>query len=173
VLGAIRWHDRISSSVLDGARPNDRALLAIQAAHAYTMSGRAQQALSLLAYVKPGAGCPPWEAPYWHTEAGAALERLDQNTAALAEARKALDGYDELGAHRGKGSAHRIMAICYAKLGNGRAAREHIAEAALLTERFGNPYQLLSTLIAKADILVDKTLRAEAIEFARLLRNLS
>ena len=103
---AIRWHDRISSSVLDGARPNDRALLAIQAAHAYTMSGRAQQALSLLAYVKPGAGCPPWEAPYWHTEAGAALERLDQNTAALAEARKALDGYDALGAHRGKGSAH-------------------------------------------------------------------
>ena len=56
---AIRWHDRISSSVLDGARPNDRALLAIQAAHAYTMSGRAQQALSLLAYVKPGRGLSP------------------------------------------------------------------------------------------------------------------
>jgi hypothetical protein len=64
------------------------------------------------------------------------------------------------------------MAICCAKLGNARAAREHIAEAIGLSEQYGTPYQLLTTLIAKADILNDSVVRAEAIEFARMLSRL-
>jgi tetratricopeptide (TPR) repeat protein len=170
---AIRWHGRISSSLLDDGRPADRTLVAIQAAHAYTMSGRAEHALPLLHRVRPGVVCSGWDVPYWHAEVGAALERLGKDAAALDQARTALLGFEAQGARRAQGSAHRIMALCYAKLGESRAAREHIAEAARLAERYGTPYQLLQTLSAKADIFGNATLKSEASEFARLLRSLN
>jgi len=72
----------------------------------------------------------------------------------------------------GAGDAHRLIAIAQAKLGNARAANEHIVEAQRLTEIHGTPYAVLRTLIAKATILNSAPLRLEAIEFARLLLKL-
>jgi tetratricopeptide (TPR) repeat protein len=169
---AIRWYTRMSSLSREGARPSDRSNLMMEAAHAYTMTGRPAKALSLLASVKPGEGCPRAEVPDWHAFASAALERLDQDIAALREARQALAGYAAQRAARGTGDAHRLAAICYAKLGKPRPAREHIAEAERLTESFGTPYGLLRTLVAKANILENDAMKMEAIDFARLLRAL-
>ena len=94
------------------------------------------------------------------------------NVAALDEARQALDGYYAQQVVRGTGDAHRLIAIAYAKLGEARAATEHILEAQRLIEIHGTPYSVLRTLLTKANILGSAPLKMEAIDFARLLQKL-
>jgi hypothetical protein len=136
------------------------------------MSGRPAQALEILGYARPGAGCPNAETPTWHAFASAALERSGDNVAALDEARQALDGYYAQQVVRGTGDAHRLIAIAYAKLGEARAATEHILEAQRLIEIHGTPYSVLRTLLTKANILGSAPLKMEALDFARLLLKL-
>ncbi len=169
---AIRWYERLSSSPRDGARPRDRIHLTLEAAHAYTMSGRPGDALSILGYVKPGYGCPSAESPTWHAFASAALERSGDGLAALAEARQALEGYATQQIGRGAGEAHRNIATAQARLGNQRSATEHILEAQRLSEIHGTPWAVLRTLVAKANILGSAPLKKEAIELSRLLLKL-
>ncbi|MEO6990037.1 MAG: hypothetical protein ABI346_03920 [Candidatus Baltobacteraceae bacterium] len=169
---ALRWYRRLASSPLDGARPSDRVHLTMEAAHALTMAGKPSDALSILGYVRPGNGCTSAETPTWHAFTSAALERHGDDRAALGEARQALDGYCAQQVARGVGDAHRLIAIAQAKLGDARAATEHILEAQRLIEIHGTPYAVLRTLVAKANILGSAPLKMEAIDFARLLLKL-
>jgi len=137
------------------------------------MMGRPAEALSILGYVRPGEGCPRAEVPDWHAFAAAALDRLGESAAALREASEALDGYGVQRTERGLGDAHRLIATSQSKLGNGRAAREHLSEARRLTESYGTPYGLLRTLAAEAAILQSATLKREVAEYARLLNSLA
>jgi tetratricopeptide (TPR) repeat protein len=174
---AIRWYRTTHALALESARPGDRAGLALEAAHAYTMFGLPNEALSALEYATPGEACPRPKLPnwhyYWHHAAAAALQRRGDNEAALAEAREALASYSARRLPRGIGDAHRLIATCHAKLGNARAAREHVGEARRLTERHGTPYAMLRTLTAEAAILQNANLEREAIEYANLLQRLA
>lgn len=169
---AISWYRRTMPTALAGARPIDRADLVMEAAHAYTMSGRASEALSVLATVRPPNGRPRHSAPSWRAVAAEALAHLGDESA-IAEAHAALVGYTKRNAPRGIGDAHRLLAVCYAKRGDARRAREHVAEARKLTERYGVPYALLLTLVAEAAIVRSVALRREASEYAKLLRRLA
>jgi len=170
---AIRRYRAMAPLALNGARPSDRSGLTMEAAHSYTMMGRPAEALSILGYVRPGEGCPRAEVPDWHAFAAAALDRLGESAAALREASEALDGYGVQRTERGLGDAHRLIATSQSKLGNGRAAREHLSEARRLTESYGTPYGLLRTLAAEAAILQSATLKREVAEYARLLNSLA
>jgi tetratricopeptide (TPR) repeat protein len=170
---AIRRYRTMAPLALRGARPSDRSGLMMEAAHAYTMTGRPNDALSLMGYVRPGEGCPRAEVPDWHAFAAAALDRLGENEAALREAREALAGYSAQKTERGLGDAHRLMATSHAKLGDARSAREHLSEARRLTEHHGTPYGLLRTLSAEATILQSAALKREAAEYAKLLHELA
>ncbi len=169
---AIRWYRAMAPLASDGARPSDRSGLTMEAAHAFTMIGRPEEALGILGYLR-GDGCPRAEVPDWHAYAAAALDRHGDHRAALREAREALAGYDAHGMVRGLGDAHRLVATSCAKLGNARAAREHLSEARRLTERHGTPYGLLRTLCAEAAILKNAPLQREAAEYAKLLQSLA
>lgn len=168
---AIAWYQRTMPFSVAGA-PSDRANLAMEAAHAYTMSGRAREALSVIAYMRPEGGCAREPGPSWHAVAATALARLGDESA-LSEAQAALAGYSAHNAARGIGDAHRLLAVCYAKGGDTRHAREHIAEARRLTERYGVPYALLLTLVSEASIVQSAALQNEASEYAKLLQRLA
>jgi tetratricopeptide (TPR) repeat protein len=170
---AIRWYRSIAPLAMSAARPADRSGLAREAAHSYTMLGLPQIALSILGYVRPGEGYPRTEVPSWHAYAAAALERRGENAAALRESREALAGYTLQGSERGIGDAHRLIASSQARLGNARAAHEHVREARRLTERYGTPYGLLRTLSTQAAIVQTAALQRDATEYARLLQNLA
>ncbi len=170
---AIRWYHRMSSLTADTARPIDRSNLAREVAHAYTMTGRAEEALSALNYGASSAGSAEPEAPGWHAYVAAALHRLGREDAALHEAREALAGYATQDQARGTADAHRLIALSLAKLGDKETATEHLCEAQRLTESHGTPYALLRLLVAKADISGSAAIRGEAIEFAHLLRRLA
>ncbi|MGA8098253.1 MAG: hypothetical protein WB810_06290 [Candidatus Cybelea sp.] len=170
---AIQWYQRMSSVFSDTARPIDRSNLAGEVAHAYTMTGRAVEALSALNYGSSDAECAEPDAPGRHAYAAAALQRLGRDASALREAREALGGYSTLDQARGSADAHRLIALSLAKLGNKSAATEHLLEAQRLTESNGTPYALLRLLVAKADISGSAAIRTEAIEFAHLLRRLA
>jgi tetratricopeptide (TPR) repeat protein len=170
---AIRWYRMTAALALEGARPGDRAGLALEAAHAYTMFGLPDEALAALGYATQGDACPRTELPNWHAFVAAALQRRGDNDGALAEALEALAGYSARQVERGLGDAHRLIATCYARLGNPRAAREHVGEARRLTERHGTPYGMLRTLTAEAAILQSATLKREALEYASLLHRLA
>jgi tetratricopeptide (TPR) repeat protein len=171
---AIRWYRRMSSVFSDTARPIDRSNIAGEVAHAYTMTGRAVEALSVLNYGGATyAECEEPDAPGRHAFVAAALQRLRRDVAALHEAREALAGYTALDQARGSADAHRLIALSLARLGDKKVAREHLLEAQCLTESHGTPYALLRLLVAKADISGNAAIRAEAIEFAHLLRRLA
>ena len=170
---AIRWYRSIAPLTMSAARPSDRSALTREAAHSYTMLGQPQAALSILGYVRPSEGYPRAEVPSWHAYAAAALERRGENAAALRESREALAGYTLQGSERGIGGSHRLIASCQARLGNARAAREHVREARRLTERYGTPYGLLGILSTEAAILQTPALKRDATEYARLLQNLA
>lgn len=170
---AIRWYQHLLSFSQGGARASDRANLAMEAAHSYTMAGRSREALVILGYVRPENGCPRNELPSWHAVASAALANLGDGTAAIAEARSALSGYRSRGVERGVGDAHHLLAICHARRGDTGRAREHIGEARRLVERYGVPYALLLTLVSEAAIVRSAAARNDAIEYGRLLRRLS
>ncbi len=170
---AIRWYDRLAPFSHGGARPSDRANIAMEAAHSYTMAGRSRAALALLGYVAPEQGCPHSQRASWHAVAGAALANLGDDAAAIAEARSALSVYSSRGLNRGVGDAHRLLAICYAHRGDARRAREHIDEARRLVERYGVPYALLLTLVSEAAIVRSAAARSNAIEYRRLLQRLA
>jgi tetratricopeptide (TPR) repeat protein len=170
---AIRRYRTMSPLALRGARPGDRSGLMMETAHAYTMSGRPNEALSLIGYVRPGDGCPRAVVPGWHASAAAALDHLGEHQAALREAREALAGYSAQGTERGLADAHRLVATSYAKLGKARSAREHLGEARRLAEHHGTPYGLLLTLSAESAILQNAARRCEAAEYAKLLHQLA
>lgn len=170
---AIRWYQHLMSFSHGGARASDRANLAMEAAHSYTMVGRSREALVILGYVRPENGCPRSELPSWHAVAGAALANLGDGTAAIAEAQSALSGYRSRGVERGVGDAHHLLAVCHARRGDARRAREHIGEARRLVERYGVPYALLLTLVSEAAIVRSAAARNDAIEYGRLLRRLA
>jgi tetratricopeptide (TPR) repeat protein len=170
---AIRWYESMAPLALTGARPRDRSSLTVEAAHAYTMTGRPKEALSILGYVRPGDGCPRTDVPDWHLYTAAALERIGDDRGALREASEALAGYTLQGPGRGLADAHRHVATCHAKLGNVDIAREHLTQARRLTERHGTPYALLRTLAAEAAILQTTALKREAAEYAKLLHGLA
>lgn len=169
---AIRWYERMASLPSHSGRPSDRANLAMEVAHAYTMTGRPVDALTILEHIAPDAGCPRAEAPSWLALTAAALERSGRTADALARAEDARAGYASRNVARGLCDAHRLLAICHAKLGNARAAREHVVEAFALAETFATPYGFLLTLVTKANILGDALLKREALAFALLLRTL-
>jgi tetratricopeptide (TPR) repeat protein len=172
---AIRRYRTMAPLALRGARPGDRSGLMMEAAHAYTMTGRPHDALSLMGYVRPGEGswCPRAVVPGWHASAAAALDRLGEHEAALREAREALAGYSAQRTERGLGDAHRLMATAHAKLGDVGSAREHLREARRLAEHHATPYGLLLTLSAEAAILPSAALKREAAEYAKLLHELA
>jgi tetratricopeptide (TPR) repeat protein len=170
---AIRWYQRLMPFSQSGARPSDRANLAMEAAHSYTMAGRAREALAILGYVRPENGCPRNELPSWHAVTGAALANLGNGAAAIAEARSALSGYESRGVERGVGDAHHLLAVCHARRGDERRAREHIGEARRLVQRYGVPYALLLTLVSEASIVRSPAARNDAIEYGRLLQRLA
>ena len=169
---AIRWYERMSSLPSHAGRPSDRANLVMEVAHAYTMTGRPADALTILERIAPEAGCPRAEAPSWLALTAAALERIGRIADALACAEDALAGYASRNVARGLCDAHRLLAICHAKLGNARAAREHVVEAFALAETYATPYGFLLTLVTKANIFADAVLKREAVAFSMLLRNL-
>jgi tetratricopeptide (TPR) repeat protein len=170
---AIRWYQRLMPFSQGGTRPSDRANLAMEAAHSYTMAGRSREALAILGYVRPENGCPRNELPSWHAVTGAALANLGDGAAAIAEARSALSGYTSRGVERGVGDAHHLLAVCHARRGDERRAREHIGEARRLVERYGVPYALLLTLVSEAAIVRSAAARNDAIEYGRLLQRLA
>ncbi|HXB84086.1 MAG TPA: hypothetical protein VNU22_12125 [Candidatus Acidoferrum sp.] len=170
---AIRWYRHVMPLASSGARPSDRANLAMEAAHSYTMAGRSREALAILGYARPENGCPSNEVPSWHAVAGAALANLGDDAAAIAEARSALAGYSSRGVARGVGDAHHLLAVCHARRGDARRAREHIGEARRLVERYGVPYALLLTLLSEAAIVRSAPARSNAIEYGRLLQRLA
>jgi tetratricopeptide (TPR) repeat protein len=170
---AIRWYQHLMPFAYRGARPSDRANLAMEAAHSYTMAGRSREALAILGYARPENGCPSNEVPSWHAVAGAALANLGDDAAAIAEARSALVGYSSRGVARGVGDAHHLLAVCHARRGDARRAREHIGEARRLVERYGVPYALLLTLVSEAAIVRSEQARSNAIEYGRLLQRLA
>ncbi|HEX4012329.1 MAG TPA: hypothetical protein VHX17_00410 [Candidatus Cybelea sp.] len=170
---AIRRYETLAPHALRGARPGDRFGLTMETAHAYTMSGRAADALSLMGYVRPGVGCPRTVVPSWHASAAAALTRLGEHEAALREADEALVGYNAQNTERGLGDAHRLVATAQAKLGDTRSACEHLSEARRLTEHHGTPYGLLLMLNAEAAIVQSTALRREAAQYAKLLHTLA
>ena len=88
-----------------------------------------------------------------------ALERLGEDALALRQVERALDGYTAQVVPRAIGDAHRLIAVCCAKLGHRRRAAEHITEAQRLTESSGTPYALPRTLAAKAQILGSEPLK--------------
>ena len=98
--------------------------------------------------------------PLRHAYAAAALERRGENAAALRESREALAGYTLQGSERGIGGSHRLIASCQARLGNARAAREHVREARRLTERYGTRTGYLASCPRKP--LYCKLLRSNA-----------
>ena len=170
---AIAWYQRLTELLsADGAKPRDETILTMEAAHAYTMTGHATQALSILRCLKQGNRCASAEIPTWHKYVAAALERLGEESLALAQAHEALNGYTAQQVPRAIGDAHRLIAVCHAKLGEKREATEHILEAQRLAESHGTPYALLRTLAAKAHILASAPLKKEAIELALLLQKL-
>jgi tetratricopeptide (TPR) repeat protein len=169
---AIAWYRRTIPTSVAAGRPSDRASLAMEAAHAYTMSGRAREALSILGYGRPESGWPGNDVPSWHAAAASALTRL-RDESAIAEAHAALAGHNAKNVARGLGDAHRLVAVCYAKRGDARRAREHIAEARRLMERYGLPYALLLTLVSEAAIVRSTALQREASEYAKLLQRLA
>jgi len=168
---AIRWYHRLTA-VPGAARPVDRSNMAREAAHAYTMLRRPDEALRILADVQPINDRRCADGAGWHAYMSAALERSGNDRAALAAARRALAGFCAHDAARGIGDAHRLIAISAWKLHDPKTAAEHIAEALRLVEAHGTPYGLLRTLVAKANIVGSATLRHEAIELARLLLEL-
>jgi tetratricopeptide (TPR) repeat protein len=168
---AIAWYLRTLPFSVAGL-PNDRANLAMEAAHAYTMSGRAREALSAIGYVRANGACPPDHSPSWHAVAATALICLGDESA-MVEAQTALAGYSARNLARGTGDAHRLLAACFAKRGDARRAREHIAEARRLTERYGVPYALLLTLFSQAGIVRSSAMQKEAFEYAALLHRLA
>jgi tetratricopeptide (TPR) repeat protein len=170
---AIRWYQRLMPFSQGGTRPSDRANLAMEAAHSYTMAGRSREALAVLGYIRPENGCPRNELPSWHAVTGAALANLGDGAAAIAEARSALSGYSSRGVERGVGDAHHLLAVCHARRGEERRAREHIGEARRLIERYGVPYALLLTLVSEAAIVRSAAARNDAIEYGRLLQRLA
>jgi Flp pilus assembly protein TadD len=137
------------------------------------MAGRSREALAILGYVRPENGCPRNELPSWHAVTGAALANLGDGAAAIAEARSALSGYTSRGVERGVGDAHHLLAVCHARRGDERRAREHIGEARRLVERYGVPYALLLTLVSEAAIVRSAAARNDAIEYGRLLQRLA
>jgi hypothetical protein len=170
---AIGWYHRLLPLSERGARPSDRANLRMEAAHAYTMTGKPREALALLGYARSSDGCPSKQMPSWHAVAGAALASSGDDAAALTEARTALAAYGSLGMSRGMGDAHRLLAVCSAHRGDTRRAREHIGEARRLVERYGVPYALLLTLVSEAAIVRTPVARSNAIEYERLLHRLA
>jgi hypothetical protein len=163
---AIAWYHRMMPFA-PAARPSDRADTAMEVAHAFAMSGREGEALSVLKSVKAFA-----YAPSWHVVGGAAMAQLNDESA-IAEPRLAFGGYDETDSPRGLADAHRLLAVCYAKRSEVHRAREHIAEARRLAERYGTPYALLLVLAAEATIVRDAALRKEASEYAQLLKRIA
>ena len=170
---AIAWYLKITELLPpDGAKPGDRTFLAMEAAHAYTMIGQGARALSILSALKRGNGCASAEVPTWHRCAADALERLGEEKLALAQAQEALNGYTAQQVPRGMGDAHRLIAVCRAKLGDTRRATEHVMEAQRLAESHGTPYGLLRALAAKAYVVESAPLKKEALELALLLQKL-
>ncbi len=170
---AIQWYWKIAPLAASVARPGDSSSLLMQAAHAYTMTGRPREALSILCYVKPGRGCPREAVPDWHVFAAAALDRLGKNRAALRESSEALAGYAAQGNERRMADAHRLIAASQAKLGHPRDAHVHLSEARRMTERYGSPYALMRQLASEALILKSPYLKREATEFTHLLKSLA
>ncbi len=170
---AIVWYQRITELLPpEGAKPRDETVLTMEAAHAYTMTGHAAQALSILSCLKRGNKCAGAEIPTWHRFAAEALERLGEETLALAQAHEALNGYEAQQVPRAIGDTHRLIALCCAKLGDIHAATDHVLEAQRLAERHATPYGLLRTLAAKAHVLTSAPLKKEAIDLALLLKQL-
>jgi tetratricopeptide (TPR) repeat protein len=168
---AIRWYARMWPLAFEGARPNDRWLLTLEAAGTYATAKRPREALAMLNRAKPGVGCPHRGLPSKHAFTAAALLQLGENANALAEARAALRGYAARCSGRGMSDAHRLIARSHAKLGDLRAARENIFEARSLSERYAMPAGLLCTVSTQAEILQSPALKAEAFELERLLRS--
>lgn len=170
---AIVWYQRITELLPpDGAKPRDETVLAMEASHAYTMTGHAAQALSILGRLKRANKCASAEIPTWHRFAAEALERLGEEALALEQAQEALNGYEAQQVPRAIGDTHRLIALCCAKLGDIHAATDHILEAQRLAERHATPYGLLRTLAAKAHVLTSAPLKKEAIDLALLLKQL-
>jgi tetratricopeptide (TPR) repeat protein len=167
---ALRWYRRMWPVALNGARPADRWSLTQEAAGSYAAVGRPREALAILNQSKGEAICPTRSVPTRHAYIASSLIQVGENAKALDEAGAALRGYAARGAGRGMGDAHRLIAKSYASLGNLTAAREHIAEARRLSERYGMPEGLLCTLNAQADILRSSTIKANALELKRFLR---
>jgi tetratricopeptide (TPR) repeat protein len=170
---AIRWYERMWPVALEGARPNDRWRLTVEAAGTYAMMRRPYESLTTLSRAKPGVGCPSAGVPSRHAFAAAALQQLGEHAKALDEARAALHGYVARHAGRGMSDAHRLIARSYAKLCDAQAAQEHIAEARRLSERYAMPEGLLCTVGAQAEILRSPALKAEAFELERVLHSQS
>lgn len=166
---AVRWHLRMAALPMMGGRPLDRTDVFMQAAQAYTMLRRPGEALQLLSEIRPGNGCPPSKETTWHALASAALERGGRDAEALREAQIALAGYTERQTARGIGDGHRLVAVSAWKLGDAGTAREHIREAQRLVDRYGTPYAMLRTLVARSAIENDLALKRDAVDLARML----
>jgi tetratricopeptide (TPR) repeat protein len=169
---AVRWYDRLASPVACGMRLTDRAHLAMEAAHALSMVGRSAEALEILGYGRAETEWPLVETASRHVTIGQVLVRAGNPTAALAEGQAARRDYEANQVARGLGNAHRLIAICYGRLGDLDRAKDHVREAQRLAETNGTHYDLLRTLVAKAEIVQSRTVKAEAIEFAQMLRGL-
>jgi tetratricopeptide (TPR) repeat protein len=169
---AVRWYERLASPSNSGMRLGDRAHLAIEASHAFTMLGKPADALAILGYRQTENEWPRVESASWHVCVAEALERSGEPAAALPHAEQAWRDYDAAQVLRGSGNAHRVIALCYGRLGDLDRAKEHVSEAQRLIETNGTPYALLRTLVAKAGIEHSQRVKSDAIEFAQMLRAL-
>ena len=163
---ALRWYDWLSSVSADRLPAFERKTLVYDGAHALVMMRHASTAIAALdgshdeGYVY---------VPSVKIRRAEALEALGDVRGAIDDASAALAGSERAHYVKGIARAKRVLASCYAAIGQTRLARTHIAECIELTEQSQSPYDLLRARVTQAHVLRDDGVRATAIELARLL----
>jgi tetratricopeptide (TPR) repeat protein len=162
---ALRWQRWISA--IEGSRlaARTRNFLAVDIAHALTMLGRPERALTLL-QADGDEGLAFYGArEYWRAEA---LQARGDAEGALTLASRALAGAADADSQKGRARSKRVLARCHYALGHARFARKTIGECLELSEQFVSPYDLLLTIATVRQI--ERRADCDENELARLLR---
>ena len=171
---AIYRYRTISPLALRGARPGDRSGLMMETAHAYTMSGRPNEALSLIGYVRPGDGCPRAVVPGWHASRRPPRWIASANTRRRCERRvrrsPAIARRERSGASPMRIAWSRPRTQSSAMRARHTNISVKLAGWPSITAR---PMGCCSPLSAESAILQNAVRRLEAAEYAKLLHQLA
>ena len=162
---ALEWKAWIAAVDPSRFTARTRKFLAVDVAHALTMLGRPEQALTALQTGSDEGLAFSGAREYWRAEALRARGNVGE---ALALASRALDGAADADSGKGKARTKRLLASCHSALGHGRFAHKALSECLELSSSYVSPYDLLLTMAVARQI--GGTTKSDERRLALLLR---